>query len=148
ESGRHHGRHLSYRLPAVMTAMKTIAITFASCALLVPSALVAQTYKCKDAYGKITYSGKQCGDLGLKDAGEVKDTVQTAPAYRPPPRPEGARSSSPPPAPAAQAPAPEPGPAQQPDGPARRCFTVATPKGNVTRCNDAPPDADAPPSNP
>jgi len=121
--------------------MKTIAITLASCALLVPGALVAQTYKCTDAYGKITYSGKKCSDLGLKDAGEVKDQIQTAPAYRPPARIEGARTPPPTSAPAAQAPAPaqEPPAAAEGDGPARRCFTVNTGKGSVTRCNDAPP---------
>lgn len=129
--------------------MKTIAkLTLASWALLVPCALAAQTYKCTDAYGKITYSGKKCSDLGLKDAGEVKDQIQTAPAYRPPPRTEGARTSPPASAPAAQAPPPQPAPAQEPEAPARRCFTVNTGKGTVTRCNDAPPESDAPPGNP
>ena len=123
--------------------MKTIAkLTLAACALLVPCALAAQTYKCTDANGKITYSGKICSDLGLKDAGEVKEQINTAPAYKPPP---GARTS---PAPAAQAPAPEPPPAPPSEDPARRCFTVKTAKGNTTRCNDAPPDPDAPPGNP
>src|SRR5262245_53681985 len=124
--------------------MKTIAtLTLAACALIAPYALMAQTYKCTDAYGKITYSGKKCSDLGLKDAGEVKDQVQTAPAYRPPAPTTttgGAQTPRAASAPAAQAPAPEPPPAQEPDNPARRCFTVSTPKGNVTRCNDTPPD--------
>jgi hypothetical protein len=122
--------------------MKTIAkFTLAACALLVPGALAAQTYKCKDANGRITYSGKICSDLGLKDAGEVKDQIQTAPGYRPPAKTEGAKTSSPSSAPAAQAPAtpPEPPPAQEPEAPARRCFSVNTGKGTVTRCNDAPP---------
>src|SRR5262249_38719192 len=127
--------------------MKTIAkLTFA--ALLVPCALVAQTYKCTDANGKITYSGKKCSDLGLKDAGEVKGQIQTTPAYRPSPTSEGARTPPPAPTPAAQAPAPEPPVAAESDGPARRCFAVKTAKGNITRCNDAPPDADVAPSNP
>jgi hypothetical protein len=141
--------------------MKTSAkLTIASFALLVPCALAAQTYKCTDANGKITYSGKKCTDLGLKAAGEVKDQIQTAPAYRPAPATtgartsegtrtsEGARRSPPASAPAAQAPAPEPAAAAESDDPARRCFTVKTAKGNATRCNDTPPDADAPPSNP
>ena len=127
--------------------MKTIAITFASFALLVPFAVVAQTYKCTDANGKITYSGKKCSDLGLKAAGEVKDQIQTTPAYRPPPRTEGSWTPPPASAPAVQAPAPEPAAAAESDNPGRRCFTVKTAKGNVTRCNDAP-DADAPPGNP
>src|SRR5215831_12424994 len=119
--------------------MKTIAkLTFA--ALLIPCALSAQTYKCTDANGKITYSGKKCSDLGLKDAGEVKGQIQTAPAYRPSPTSEGARTAAPASAPPAQAPAPEPPAAAESNGPPRRCFSVATPKGNVTRCNDAPPD--------
>jgi len=132
--------------------MKTIAkLTLAACALLAPSALVAQTYKCTDANGKITYSGKICSDLGLKDAGEVKDQIQTVPAYRQAPRTEGTRTPPPPsaPAPAAQAPAPEPATTEeQSDGPSRRCFSVKTAKGNTTRCNDAPPDADAPADKP
>jgi hypothetical protein len=130
--------------------MKTIAkLTLAACTLLVPCALVAQTYKCTDAYGKITYSGKKCSDLGLKDAGEVKDQIQSAPGYRPPPVTGGASTPSPSSAPAAQAPAPQPAPApQEPEAPARRCFSVNTGKGTVTRCNDTPPESDAPPSNP
>ena len=101
-----------------------------------------------DANGKITYSGKKCSDLGLKDAGEVRGQIQTTPAYRPSPTSEGARTPPPASAPAAQAPAPEPSVAAESDGPARRCFAVKTAKGNITRCNDAPPDADAAPSNP
>lgn len=124
--------------------MKTIAkLALAACVLLGPSALSAQTYKCRDANGKITYSGKKCSDLGLKDAGEVKEQINTAPAYKPPPN-AGTRTS---PAPAAQAPEPPP-PAPQSDAPPRRCFTVNTGKGTATRCNDAPPDPDAPPGNP
>jgi hypothetical protein len=123
--------------------MKTIAkLTLAACALIASSALVAQTYKCRDANGKITYSGKICSDLGLKDAGEVKEQINTAPAYKPPP---GSRTS---PAPATQAPAAEPPPAAEPEAPRRRCFTVQTAKGTATRCNDAPPDPDAPPDKP
>src|SRR5215468_6981569 len=103
--------------------MKTIAITLASWALLVPCALAAQTYKCTDKNGKVTYSGKKCSDLGLKDAGEVKDQIQTTPAYRPSPGTGGARTDPPAySAPAAQAPEP---PAAAPEGPPRRCFSVA-----------------------
>jgi len=110
---------------------------FAACALLVSGELAAQTFKCVDTLGKITYSGKKCSDLGLKDAGEVKDQVNTTPAYKPPPA--SARSQSP----AAAAPSPAPPPAEEPAPaapPARRCFTVNTAKGAVTRCNDAPPE--------
>jgi hypothetical protein len=129
--------------------MKEIAKPIlAACALLLCGELAAHTFKCTDAYGRITYSGKQCSDLGLKDAGEVKDQIQTAPAYRPPAKTEGARTSPPASAPAAEAPAPVPPPAQEPEAPQRRCFTVNTGKGTATRCNDTPPDADASPGNP
>src|SRR5207249_6564522 len=41
-------------------------------ALLLCGELAAQTFKCTNAAGKITYSGTKCNELGLKDAGEVK----------------------------------------------------------------------------
>jgi hypothetical protein len=111
---------------------------FAACALLACGELAAQTFKCTDAAGKITYSGKKCSELGLKDAGEVKDRINVNPAYRPPAsetRPE--RSSAP--AAAAAAPNPvAPAAAEESATPDRRCFTVKTAKGNVTRCNDTP----------
>ena len=104
--------------------------------LLVSGELAAETFKCVDAAGRITYTGKKCGDLGLKDAGEVKDRLNVNPAYIPPVR----RSAPPPPS----APAPAPQSAGVPDAaaesvqPERRCFVVKTAKGNVTRCNDKP----------
>lgn len=103
--------------------------------LIVCQDAAAQLFKCRDAAGKITYSGTKCSDLGLKDAGEVKDRIQVTPA--PPPSAQQPASSTrrendePPaatPAPAAEA----------PKEPERRCFTVKTAKGNVTRCNDKP----------
>src|SRR5262245_3996186 len=127
--------------------MKTIAITSASFALLVPFAVLAQTFTCPDETDKINYSGKKCSDVGLKAAGEVKDKLHMNPAYRRPARTEGSWTPPPASAPAVQAPAPEPAAAAESDNPGRRCFTVKTAKGNVTRCNDAP-DADAPPGNP
>lgn len=113
--------------------------TLAACVLLLSGELAAQTFKCTDAAGKITYSGKQCSDLGLKDAGEVKDRLNVQPAYQPSPaqaegrRPPADRA----PAPEARAPVP-PADAEEPATRDRRCFTVKTPKGNVTRCNDTP----------
>ena len=95
----------------------------------------AQTYKCRDANGRITYSGRACSELGLKDGGEVPDRLNTSPAYRVPDRPAAA------PAPKAEAPA-KPAESAEADKakaePERRCFTVKTAKGNVTRCNDVP----------
>lgn len=100
--------------------------------------LAAQTFKCRDAAGRTTYSGRACNELGLKDAGEVPDRLNTSPALRVPDRPQGA----PAPKPEAQA-----KPAETPEAdksksaePERRCFTVKTAKGNVTRCNDTPTD--------
>jgi len=126
------------------TAVKSIvgAVT-----LLVPCALAAQTFKCVDTNGKITYSGKKCSDLGLKDAGEVKDKLNINPALpTASPSAPAARSSDNKPAarPAPAIPAPK---AEEPETPAapeeqaspdRRCFVVNTPKGKVTRCNDVP----------
>lgn len=121
--------------------MKEIAKRiFAVCALLLSGGLAAQTYKCTDANGRITYSGKKCSELGLKDAGEVKDRLNVNPAYQPTPSAQGERPR-PPSAPAAtpETRAPEaPAAAEESAAPERRCFTVKTAKGNVTRCNDAP----------
>jgi hypothetical protein len=125
--------------------MKEIAIrTLAACALLLSGGLAAQTFKCVDAAGKITYSGKKCSDLGLKDAGEVKDRLNVQPAYQPPTaETKSTRSTAP--APAAEAPTPAaPASAEESASPDRRCFTVKTAKGNVTRCNDTPVGNDTP----
>jgi len=117
------------------------AIIFAL-GVLLPGVAAAQMFKCTDATGKVTYAGRKCSDLGLKDAGEVPERINVSPAYRPP---AGYR----PPPPAAQ-PAPAQ-PAQNPPAaeteekdPNRRCFSVAAGKGKtITRCNDKP-DEDAP----
>ena len=117
--------------------MKIAKLILAVSALLLSGELAAQTFKCTNAAGKITYSGTKCSELGLKDAGEVKDRLNVNPAYRPPPA--RAIESLPPPAPAAKAPNTEvPAAAAEPANPERRCFTVRTAKGNVTRCNDTP----------
>lgn len=117
--------------------MKIAKLILAASALLLSGELAAQTFKCTNAAGKITYSGTKCSELGLKDAGEVKDRLNVNPAYKPPAR---AIESSPPLAPAAKAPNTEaPAAAADPAKPERRCFTVKTAKGNVvTRCNDTP----------
>jgi hypothetical protein len=113
-------------------------LTFAALALLVSGGLAAQTFKCTNPDGKITYSGTKCSDLGLKDAGEVKDKLNVSPAYKAPP---GATVSRPSPAPAVKAPPLEtPTAAEEAASPERRCFVVKTPKGNVTRCNERPTD--------
>ena len=105
-------------------------------ASLLSGELAAQTFKCTNTAGKITYSDSKCSEIGLKDAGEVKDRLNVNPAYRPPAR---ANESPPSPAPAAKAPNSEtPAAGAEPAAPERRCFTVHTAKGNVTRCNDTP----------
>jgi uncharacterized protein DUF4124 len=121
--------------------MREIAkLTLTACALLMCTGLAAQTFKCTDALGKITYSGKKCSELGLKDAGEVKDRLNVQPAYQPPTA-ETRSTRSIAPAPAAEAPPPAaPAAAEESASPERRCFTVKTAKGNVTRCNDTPPE--------
>jgi len=111
--------------------MNEIARIAVAVAVLFPwHPVAAQTFKCVDAAGKISYTGTQCSELGLKDAGEVKDRLNTSPAYRPPP---GSRSSPSPAAPPPSAPA-----AAAPSEPERRCFTTNVKGKSVTRCNDKP----------
>jgi uncharacterized protein DUF4124 len=112
-------------------------------ALLLSGAAAAETFKCTDKTGKITYSNTTCKELGLKDAGEVRDRLNVNPAYVPPPirspQPRAPAPAAAPEAPRADAPADA-----DPKKPERRCFTVQTAKGNVTRCNDKPEDTDKP----
>jgi hypothetical protein len=113
-------------------------LILAASVLLLSGELGAQPFKCTNAAGKITYSGTKCSELGLKDAGEVKDRLNVNPAYRP----QAPAIKSPlPSAPAATSQTPDtdaPAAAAEPANPERRCFTVRTAKGNVTRCNDNP----------
>ncbi len=120
-------------------------IAVAACALLWSASAAAQTYKCTDNAGKVTYSSTSCGELGLKDAGEVRNQINISPAQKVAPM-------QPAPAPAPR-PAPAPAAAKAPAVPAdlppdtivdegredgKRCFTVKTAKGTATRCNDKP----------
>jgi hypothetical protein len=102
-------------------------------ALLLCQEAAAQMFKCTDKAGKVTYSSVKCGDLGLKDAGEVKDRIQVTPAPSPTPqRSSGARSQR------EEQPVAKPAAAAEPT-PERRCFTTRNAKGaTVTRCNDKP----------
>jgi hypothetical protein len=110
--------------------MKTIA---AISVLLLSQGALAQTFKCTDAAGKILYSGRPCNELGMKDAGEVRDRLQVTPAPPPSARPTGAASR--PPADNAAKPAAAAEPEQKPE---RRCFTTTVKGKSVTRCNDQP----------
>ena len=102
-------------------------------AWLLCSAAAAQgMYKCKDAKGKITYSGNACELIGLESAGEIKGKASVAPAFKAPP---GSRSQRAPARPATAASQSPPKAAAEPE---KRCFVVKTAKGNVMRCNEAP----------
>lgn len=94
-------------------------------------------FKCKDAAGKITYSGKECHLIGQADAGEVSGRTNVTPALKF--QPSSPRPPSAAPAPASQSAAKDKEPAE----PERRCFTVKTAKGTATRCNDKPEEEDA-----
>ena len=96
-----------------------------------------QLFKCKDVAGRITYAGKECSELGLSSAGEIRDRSSVTPALRPP-SPEVRRAA---PERAARVEPPPSGTSEvAPATPARRCFTVKTEKGSVVRCNDVPPE--------
>ena len=110
-------------------------------ALLVAQQAAAQMYKCADKAGKITYSSARCSDIGLKDAGEIRDRLQVTPAppapqpYAPPPaRPAPPAVSGP----VVQPEAPKPAAAAEPPTPEKRCFTTNVGGKSVTRCNDRP----------
>jgi hypothetical protein len=113
--------------------LKTLGSVFAAAIVLVAAQAGAQqVYKCQDAAGKVTYASTPCADLGMRSAGEVKESVNVAPAYKAPPWVSR-------PAPAVQDAQPDAEKAAEPE---RRCFTVKTAKGVVTRCNDKPEDTD------
>ena len=92
-----------------------------------------QLFKCKDVAGRITYAGRECSELGLSSAGEIKDRSNVTPALTVP--------AAPPPVPVAADKEAAP-PSQSSEGaPAitrNKCFTVKTAKGTVERCNDVP----------
>lgn len=119
-------------------------ILFAVSTLVACTGAQAQTYKCLDAAGKVTYSGTACDLLGLRNAGEVRDRLQVSPAQKVAPPPSAPKAGSNAPAgPAGASPPGTPGAAAQGGAadakdakkePERRCFKTA--KG--TRCNDKP----------
>jgi Domain of unknown function (DUF4124) len=110
-------------------------VVAAAIVLVATQAGAQQVYKCQDATGKVTYASHPCADLGMRSAGEVKNTINVAPAQKVPPRPAAPAA----PKPAVQAPPPKAEPAAEPE---RRCFKVKTAKGVATRCNDKPEDND------
>lgn len=103
---------------------------FAALAGWLAGAAQAQTYKCRNAAGKITYAGQECKQIGLRDAGEVADKINVTPAVR-----QNYPNWSKP----QEATAAEEKKAEPPKAPERRCFTVKNAKGgSSTRCNDGP----------
>ena len=118
--------------------LKTLGAVFTAAIVSVATqASAQQVYKCQDAAGKVTYASNPCAELGMRSAGEVKDSINVAPAQKAPPRP-----AAPAPAPAEKAAPPKSEKVEKAAEPERRCFTVKTAKGVVTRCNDKPDDAD------
>jgi hypothetical protein len=114
--------------------MKTLV---AICTLMLCQEAAAQMFKCADKAGKITYSSTRCSDIGLRDAGEIRDRLQVTPA---PPAARPAAAPTPPPVsgPAVQPEAPKPAAAAEPEK-EKRCFTITAAGGKkVTRCNDKP----------
>ncbi|HEY8067890.1 MAG TPA: hypothetical protein VIF38_03280 [Burkholderiales bacterium] len=105
----------------------------ASAAAFCAQAAAQGMHKCKDAAGKITYTGSECQLLGLTPAGEVAGRANVTPALKFPAQPAAAPAAEEPPAPA---PAQASGDASS--DPQRRCFSVKSGKGTSTRCNDAP----------
>ncbi len=104
---------------------------------LASSGAWAQMFKCTNAAGKVTYSGQKCSALGLKDAGEVKERIQSAPGDRPAAAAGARRPASAPPNAQAKDADPPP-PAAKADDADRRCFSVKTAKGTSMRCGDKP----------
>ena len=59
-----------------------------------PQAGADELYKCKNAAGKITYSGQECSQIGLTSAGEVKGKTNITPALKFPAPPIEARGTA------------------------------------------------------
>ena len=115
--------------------LKTLGTVLTAAIVFVATQAGAQqVYKCQDAAGKVTYASQACAELGMRSAGEVKKSINVAPAQQMSPRPTAS-----PPATSAQS---APPPAEKPAEPEQRCFTVKTAKGTSTRCNDKPEEED------
>jgi hypothetical protein len=108
------------------------ALAFPLCA----EVAAQEMFKCKDAAGRITYSGEQCSQLGLSSAGEIKGRAVVMPALRIPAAPRPAPSA----AVEDAVPSGQSGPGNKDASatPEKRCFAVKTAKGTATRCNDVP----------
>jgi len=122
--------------------MRILFLTLAI-ALGAPAA-AQEMFKCKNAAGKITYTSRECGELGLSSGGPITGRISglSAPGPESPAKPK-------PPAPAGKAPAPSAGSQPRADAekaPGRNCVTVKLGKGNITtRCDDDPVEAKSKP---
>ena len=100
---------------------------------LCAQAAAPQMFKCKDDAGRITYAGKECRELGLSSAGEIKDRSTVTPALKvpaaPPPMPDATDHVAAPPSQSSEG---------TPAITRNKCFTVKTAKGTAERCNDVP----------
>ena len=65
--------------------LRTVGAAFAAAiALAAAQAGAQQVYKCQDAAGKVTYASQPCAELGMRSGGEVKESINVAPAYKAP----------------------------------------------------------------
>src|SRR5438105_4846277 len=62
-----------------------------ACVLLASAPAHAETYKCTDKRGAITYSNEKCEKQGLQDAGPVRERLTTMPETSPTGRPATAK---------------------------------------------------------
>ena len=76
---------------ALMRAPSKLVLKCSTLAMLAGAALscagAADSYKCKNSAGQITYSNQPCEKLGLQPAGPIRDRVMVVPAYKPPAAP-------------------------------------------------------------
>jgi hypothetical protein len=99
----------------------------AALACLLCQEAAAQMYKCKDANGRITYSGKECRQAGLSPAGEIKGQGAVVQAPVPSSAMAAEKAAVTAAARAAQT-------AKEPDG---GCYTVVNSRGQeISRCRD------------
>ena len=105
---------------------------------LCAAAAAQSVYKCKDAAGRITYSGSECQLIGQTSAGEVSDRTSVAPAAARPAAVPSPQRAGPHYAAPDSPPEPSQNAANAPADPEKRCFAVKTAKGFSTRCNDTP----------
>ena len=72
---------------ALMAAPRKLVLKCLGLAVLAAAGIscvaAADSYKCKNSAGRITYSNETCEKQGLQPAGSVRDRVMVVPAYKP-----------------------------------------------------------------